>query len=646
MKFRFCFFLLSLLAAFSPMQAQQLILTGEHLVPLTGNPSQAKSTANQRSIAPVFYDTIPLPSSGIVDHFYYDSHTATDSIWDQFAAGNTGTFVNRSWGKSPINVGVCTFDGLNAFGMPYDSLASVSSTMNCDYLTSLPINLSNYDTSDHVFLSFWYQAQGFGYAPNPQDSFMLDVNIPAWNPNQSSINWKTVWFKTGYTPTGADTGFHIAMFELDSTSYFVKGFRFRFHNYAAGCGSNDHWHLDEVELGPGRTVNDTLVRTATFVYEMPSFLTKYWAMPYNHYKPAVHMAANANVQIRNNDTASRNIAYNYQVMDLAGNVLATYNGQSNILGPYSQVGYSSHPQHAHPDVYPSPFSGFPQNLLDTSSYIVRHKLIDGTRIDSVDHYQRFYNFYAYDDGTAEVGYGLYGAYSSLAYKFTNESDNIDTLTAFQMYFLPVQDIDGLRLREFSLVVWSDGGNGPGSVIYREKTQHIDYLFVTPDRFTTYTLDSGIVALSPGQTYYIGWEQIAPDRMYIGFDFNNDHHGEIYYNTNGTWLTSIFNGSLMIRPVFGDVYDATGVNEPVTNPAAAFVLYPNPANDRVTVSINDPSGKYFASVTDITGRELITLASLDQANSMDVSILPNGVYFVQLRDENQQMIGVQRLVIQR
>lgn len=640
--------ILTTVCAFFALAASVFAQTPEHLVPLSYNPQQAEDAAvraRQRS-ANSFYDTIPLPTAGIREKFDYDSHTADDSLWDYFSTSpaTRGAFVNRTWAIAPPNIGVCTFDGLNVLGVPYDSVASVNSTGPCDQLTSLPIDLSTYAVADSVYLSFWYQPKGRGYAPNPLDSFILDFNTPSWNPNQSTTVWKTIWFSEGYTPSGADTGFHIVMIKLDSASYFAKGFKFRFRNYASRCGSNDHWHLDEVYLKKGRTLNDTLIKEASFVYQMPSFLKSYRSMPFEHYKPSLHMANDVNVQIRNNDIVARNIAYTYDVYDAFGALQFHYNGGSDNLLPYEDVGYSQHQPHANPDVYPSQYlSGFPQNALDTNSYYIRHKLADGSRTDSADFYQRFYNYYAYDDGTAETGYGLYGANSMLAYKFVNESSNPDTLTSIQMYFLPVLDIDDLRYREFNLVVWADGGNQPGTVIYRQRNQHIDFKFEGPDRFVTYTIDSGLVSLVGGQTFYIGWEQLSVDRLYIGFDFNNNNSSKIFYNSSGNWNNSIFEGSLMMRPVFGEMGDLSGVNENA-RPNSSVSVYPNPANSSVTVSVKNNQEQVSVSVLDISGRELMQTSFTGEQTQLNISELPAGMYFVRIVSENGEQIGIQRLVV--
>jgi hypothetical protein len=310
------------------------------------------------------------------------------------------------------------------------------------------------------------------------------------------------------------------------------------------------------------------------------------------------------------------------------------------------------PAHATPPVYTvSSTSFFPTfSSGDTGFYTIRHKLIDGPRVDSADFRQKFYNYYAYDDGTAEVGYGLYGQYSQLAYKFTMPSVAVDSnkLTAVQMYFLPVLDIPNIRQREFTLKVWADGGNQPGTVIYSKVQQHPGYLFQTPNRFITYTIDSVTIALSQGQTYYIGWEQQSLDRLYIGFDYNNDHSDKIYYNTTGNWSPSVFDGSLMMRPVFGKPYpvsaDETGIDENVVN---QFSVYPNPANDQITIAgLKNGMENTMISLLDISGRQVIPTQQINANGTLEVSQLTSGIYFVQLRTQTGELIGTQRVVISR
>lgn len=633
MKMKFQFVLGAFLFTLA-MNAQEV------LTPLTfvGGDDRAS-----RHTAPVTVqmDTIALPAAGIRDNFMYDSHRPDTMLWD--VSLNPGVYVNRGWATAPINIGVCTFDGIDVFGFPYDMNASVNSSMLCDVLTSRHFDLSAYNVTDSVFLSFWWEAQGKGYAPNQVDSLQLQINIPAWN--TSGEVWKTVWFMEGYNPSGSDTSFHVAMFRLDSASYFTDGFRFRFRNYASGCGSNDHWHVDEVLFKPFRTSNDTFINDVFFVYNMPSLLNDYHQVPGDHYTSS-QMANSIKMYIRNNDTIMRNVTYSYEIFE-PGNPTPLYSypgGADGNLDPFDTSGYSDYAPHANPNVT---YAYTPFSSPDTGYYYVNHMLKKGTAanspVDTVTYYQRMYNAYAYDDGTAEVGYGLFGAGALLAYRFDLPASVTDTLTAVQMYFLPVLDIDQLQYRDWRLTVWnhSAASNGPGQIIYQQMGENAGYGADSPNRLHTYTIDSGTVVVSG--IFYVGWQQEGVDRLYIGMDLENDQKDKIYYNTSGIWYTSIYSGALMMRPVFGDPYDVSGIHE--NENGSAIHVYPNPASEQVTINGLDASSNYTASIVDVTGRAVITQQVSGSSNQVDVSSLAPGMYVLNVTDENGDRVGVQRIVVE-
>ncbi len=613
----------------------------ELLTPLTFlGPATDDARARMAPVVAVL-DTIALPSNGFRDNFMYDSHRPDTILWD--LGLNPGVYVNRGWATAPINLGVCTFDGLNWNGLPYTPAASVSASSACDLLTSKHFDLTLYDPSDSLILSFWWEAQGKGYAPNQVDSLQVQVNIPAWN--TSGEVWKTVWFKEGYNPQGYDTSFHVAVIKLDSASYFTNGFRFRFRNYASGCGSNDHWHIDEVLFKPFRTSADTFINDVFFVYNPPTMLDDFHQMPGNHYIASSMNNTGIQMYIRNNDTIPRNVTYSYEFRTSSLAFLSDYQGGADgNLQTFDSIGYSNYAAHEFP---PITYQYTPFSVPDSGYYIVNHMLKKGTLpsspIDTVTYYQRMYNQYAYDDGTAEVGYGIFGPNASLAYRFDMPVGVLDTLTSVQMYFLPVLDINNLMLREFRLTVWnhSTANNGPGTIIYQQDGESPEYALDCPNRFSTYTIDSGIVVLSG--TFYVGWVQLASDRLYVGMDLENDQHDKIYYNTSGIWYTSIYAGSLMIRPVFGDAQFLTGVSE--TGSLPELSVFPNPANDQITIGGLDAITQYEATLIDVSGRTVMNQSVNASANTLDVSALAQGMYVLNVTDEFGIRSGTQRIIVE-
>lgn len=88
----------------------------------------------------------------VVDDFAYEGQVPDPSIWE----GNSDVYINQTWAKSPITLGVATFDGLNRYGRPHAVNGGDSIT---DILSSLSIDLSS--PQDSVYLSFYYQVGGW-----------------------------------------------------------------------------------------------------------------------------------------------------------------------------------------------------------------------------------------------------------------------------------------------------------------------------------------------------------------------------------------------------------------------------------------------------------------------------------------------------
>src|SRR5687768_10220445 len=91
------------------LQAQEV------LVPLTYVGGQDRASVRERnSSVQVASDTLVVPAGGFRDNFMYESHRPDTTMWD--LALNPGVYVNRGWATAPLNLGVCTFDGIDASG--------------------------------------------------------------------------------------------------------------------------------------------------------------------------------------------------------------------------------------------------------------------------------------------------------------------------------------------------------------------------------------------------------------------------------------------------------------------------------------------------------------------------------------------------
>jgi hypothetical protein len=89
------------------------------------------------------------------------------------------------------------------------------------------------------------------------------------------------------------------------------------------------------------------------------------------------------------------------------------------------------------------------------------------------------------------------------------------------------------------------------------------------------------------------------------------------------------------------YDPTlSINQNTTS--TTTMLYPNPANDVVTITT--AKAQSMVKIVDVTGK-LVYTTIINNQGSIDTSAFANGVYLVQISNENQ-FPNVAKLLINR
>lgn len=525
-------------------------------------------------------------------------------------------FINNNFADYPISYGVATFDGLDYTGYPYD-FNNPTAYGIADYLTSQPIDLSN--TTDSVYLSFFYQPQGFGNKPETNDSLTLEFYSPT----------DSIWVSTWGVPGESNKSFTQVMIPV-ANDFLTDSFVFRFKNYATLSGNVDHWNLDYIYLDDSRTFDDTTLNDVTLTRQHYNFLNEYTSMPWSHYMvdSVGNMATAINVDYRNNHDNTYAVFYKYQVIE--------DNGQGNIIETYPSS-ISSKNVLAHSSlVEPQAVNNMPANdfyfpgdetalskVFQIKNYFDLNTLFDDHQEnDTVLTYQVFGNDYAYDDGSAEVGYGVQGTGGKLAHEFSIKKS--DTLTALKIYFSPIMDNHGDKT--FKLTIWSS--LSPENIIYQQ-INFYNPVYSETNEFLYYALDNPLY-LSAG-TYYIGYEKITEDFLNVGYDLNTDNSQKVHYNSVGVWQQSTYNGSLMMRPVF-DAYPQpiVGVEE-VTN-LHDINIYPNPAKHNFTVELNQFSD---IKIIDLSGKTHLTRENLIGRQTIDLSEFKSGLYFLIFQSNDQQ-----------
>ena len=95
---------------------------------------------------------------------------------------DSSVYINQTYAYQPPTYGTATFDGLNKAGTPHNEALDYGLA---DALTSKPIFL-RVTLVDTVYLSFYYQATGYGDSPETSDSLLLEFK-------DASGNWTHVW---------------------------------------------------------------------------------------------------------------------------------------------------------------------------------------------------------------------------------------------------------------------------------------------------------------------------------------------------------------------------------------------------------------------------------------------------------------------
>lgn len=560
----------------------------------------------------IFYTPNIIQDSARV---FFSDITSTD-IWTDFYACHSYHMA-----YSPLSLGVATLDAVASNGYPYQ-FGSPNSYGDADMLTSKPINLAG---KSNVFLSFVYQSKGFGNAPESLDSLVLEFYAPTLD------IWYDQWSIGGLDVV--EDEWNTGHIKIDASNFLQDGFKFRFSNKASLSGNLDHWHIDYVNLRDNSSEDDTVINDLAVVYPISTLLNDFTAVPWDHYNnlsnPIDAMKSQYDLLVSNND----------QILKLTTPGTLNIDGNSFSV-PVASQNWSLGENIYTFDVGDQPYS-YPQNSsLESGSFDVKMNISTSstnliTDNDTTYFTQEFKNFYAYDDGTAESGYGLLNNNAELAYRF--EAYEADTLVGVLMKFVPnVGDVTG---NVFLLTVWGDNNGEPGDIIYQDdffKPHFPDYA-AAKNQYEFYTFNDG-QSVSVPKIFYVGWEQIEDENLYIGYDKNNNAQNNIFFNTGGAWSTSSFQGSLIIRPVMSTSLNHTlGIETP--EQIDRISIYPNPVQDQLFIN-----GLEFGDnvkVHDLTGK---LMYSGKQANASLSNYAP-GFYIVSVINELGELIYTNKIIKQ-
>jgi hypothetical protein len=606
-------------------------------------------------------DTIPITLP------FYDDFSSGEVFPSSLRWIDRDAYVNTDYPVYPIDLGVVTLDAINDSGSMYTGAAGGPDEFIADHLTSRYIRMDSIFTpvprslspADSVYLSFYYQPQGRGLAPYNSDSlvlqFLLEPQHDSTAAGDTTIyvipdRWKHIWSVPGMSLDSFymynNHYFLRVMIPITDWAFFKNKFRLQFYNYVSLATDVEpswesnccQWNIDQIYLNYGRNLYDTIHREIRFVERAPSLLKNYQSMPYTQFcnNPSNEMIDSLSVLITNRDTVPHGIKYSYNVTQPGGSFSDYYQSPDINLLPYYKYafGYTAYP--------PVPFT-FPISSSDSNIFKVQHIVHDlapgSTYADTIVGYQSFYDYYAYDDGTPEAGYGLKGTGGQMAYRFKlNKSP--DTLRAVSFYFNHTRDTANIQL--FYLTVWNNNSGNPGDTIYSRAviTEYSDSL----NKFTTYRLENPV---GISDAFYVGTIQTTDDNLNIGLDTYDNAASNLFYNVTGTWSASAIEGAPLIRPVIGKPLPLGIAN--LTSNKGSMKVYPNPCSTGLVHISLDGSGtlqnkeNWIISISSVTGQQVYYSQGTDVA---DVSGLPSGIYIVNVKNRITMQNFISRLVIMK
>lgn len=589
----------------------------------------------QEVLLPVRYEATPSKNGAPLSLPFFDDFSNPSLTRTQWETG--GFFVNQGYAPLPPTIGMATLDAFDVEGYLYptatgqlftgDTLCSMAIRLDSVFLPyARPLTLD-----DSIYLSFFYLPGGgygnlwerIGDVPESQDSLILEFYDPL------ADKWERAWDTRGIS---ADTLFswtgnywQYCEILISNTQYLQKGFRFRFRNLCSldnnnknGILSNaDQWNIDYVYLNAGRHFLDTAARDIAFVNPAPSMLKRYQAMPAHQFTPD-EMVDNMPLTITNRYTEMLATEYGYSIYNDQGVCIHTYDGgYENAPVYWHGRQYQTAPAHANP-----PMGSVIVVRTDIPSrFTIVHGLKEGVSgdihksNDTISFTQIFDNYYAYDDGIPENGYGITSTTPKvrLACRFVLNTE--DTLTALQLYFNRTYADQNSNIR-FYITVWDDNNGHPGNIIYQDNERRKP-LFEGFNRYVRYVLEEPLVC---NGTIYVGFEQTTADYINLGFDRNNDASSQIFYLTGSEWQTSILRGALMLRPCFGQ-RATVAINSTEETPSNIFA-----EGNRITVETQNAAP---VMIYNALG-QLVFQSRLSAATQrITTPALPRGLYLVRI-----------------
>ena len=586
-------------------------------------------------------------------------------------------FVNNTFARNPPSVGMATFDGLSRGGQPYELPAGGIG----DRLTSKPIDLSGMNVNDNVFLRFFLAPKGYGQEPELDDEFYVEFR-------NKQGEWIQVLEIEGPIDVELDSvpPFEFYAVQVEDNMFFHDAFQMRFSAETSPGGYGDWWHLDYIQLMMNSVSTNSFPDFA-FSTIPQTFLKNYTSIPLRHLQADLEneiinsqdtmdmrVGDTLKIFVRNLNTVDVN---NFSNSDVAFTDLSSNNPLSTpfVVASDTESLTLELSERELSVVLPSvnretlidnlaDLSGFdPIHIENEYSFIgiaadeAEFKHNDTATLTTI-----FSNYFAHDDGTAEIQFFFDGPVGGEQAAVQYKTNVKDTLKGIRFMFPHFSFID-FTGQFFNLVVWPGDENGPDSLasplleMELLKPFYPDENRDTLQGFTTYQLEDIFgnptpLVLEAGTYFYIGFKQLTtndPVSFPIGYDLNNPCNCNFWRLSDGVgWrhFTEIGPpGALMVQPVFGNVVNSSNsTGEEITGEEKFMSVFPNPATNLLNIEIeNQLPDSYEFYIFNQIG-QMVDQGVVQQ--TIDVGNLMPGNYYLQVRDKSTGELWIEKFIVAR
>ena len=576
------------------------------------------------------------------DDFSYPGPYPNPDLWV-----DSNVYINDHLAFEPLSIGTATFDGLAPRGFPYGGGFGPA-----DYLTSRAIDLDDATANDGIFINFYIQPKGItNFFPTRNDSLVLQFL-------DTASQWISIdtfmGLQNSTSPLDTFRFRDKLSYPINSPAYFHDAFQFRFVNHCNRLGLQYLWHLDYVYIdtrSPIRNPSDLAL-----VSRLQAPLRLYNHIPWEQFRRE-DLRSQWRVQVFNHAAIDTTVGFQSNIITIRQEESPSIIFESDLLRNdallFDTITYGTasvtRPLNALFDAL-IPIDG-PFTLLSdytTSANFGEDTGFPGvTTNNTASRTNSINDFYAYDDGSTEGVVASRSMGNQIAVQYDLREPDILRGVAINFPFS-----GSAQSGDFVIKVWEGSVTMDNlNLVYTSPKKEVinaQQFFDTLNAFTTYPLvdeEGELVELSlTADTFLVGIEHISVNNTFIGlgYDLNSRDAQPFQWfkppSSQAPWFRIDQPGSLMIRPVFGDVPPVMTQTEEVlvSNEAQQLQLFPNPARDRLQLRGWDWSrGDWELRIFNTSGQLLLQQVA---DSEIEVAHLPNGIYILQLHhaDLGQQI----------